>query len=544
MATYQFTFTCNVHSGTVSYTAGVPVFGDAEQTTWPEIGVRLPEYSIKQHAARLGKEAAQLQALKEQSLVPLSVLMPFLESCVELAKKANSSAIPLPVTPTSAPVSSEDENSPNMLPHSPLGSPEIESLFVPEGTPHTPLGSPEIEPLFVPEVIQIDSDPEDPANDIKEEETESSDDENTDSDGEALSFNHKEESPLLGQSPPLEGYRFHTQRPLSPSSRSSSVSLGALDQTPPDGPLGTQTNTTEPSHIVTPRTSQRGNASQRGDRNEYTRWVLMMTNVDPFRFGIMSCSVYEFRQHLNNCSRWIDKIEDQKISAVCGLQQLPNRNVRIYFPNSDIRDIMANKRYLWTRRFGDAATMIAQTYDVIVPGFPYHNLFHKPDLADKIIHDLLDSNRDKFPNAELPYIHAIRWLPETEDRGKASLVISFYRAVNANKVIASGINHRVTPSTVELLHCSRYYNPAELIQCSGCWQYGHTEFDCEEVRCCVYCGDAHAGSAHSFMDSKNPKCVLCAGAHEANSVDCPVRKRVQQQSEAKSQKRPKFYAKK
>ncbi|KLJ07520.1 hypothetical protein EMPG_17003 [Blastomyces silverae] len=232
------------------------------------------------------------------------------------------------------------------------------------------------------------------------------------------------------------------------------------------------------------------------------------------------------------------------MSVVSGLQQMLNRNVRLYFATSDLRDIMAKKRFIWSRRFGDTASVIVQTYDVVVPRFPYHNLFQNSDLADKIIRDLLDSNRKEFPDTNLPYIHAIRWLPETEDNGTASLVISFYNAAHANNVINSGIDHQVTPSTVERFHCVRYANPAELIQCSACWQYGHTEFDCEESRCCVYCGGPHDGSGHSQLDRTNPKCVLCAGAHKANSVDCPVHKRALQQSDAEAQDRPQFYGEK
>ncbi|KAL2368314.1 hypothetical protein RJ035_007075 [Blastomyces gilchristii] len=199
--TYQFTFTCTHPTGKVSYTAGVPVSEDAEQTTWPEIGVQLPEYTIEQHAAQLGKEAAQLQALKEQSLVPFSILIPFLESCVELAKKAY--------------------------------------WFCNAFTYDT----------YLHAIIQIDSDTVEPANYTKEQATAGISDGNVDSDIEEEYVYHKVESPLLGESPLLRRYRSHTRRSQS---RPSSDILGALYQTPPDIPLGTPTPTTKPSHIVAP----------------------------------------------------------------------------------------------------------------------------------------------------------------------------------------------------------------------------------------------------------------------------------------------------
>ncbi|EQL32048.1 hypothetical protein BDFG_05713 [Blastomyces dermatitidis ATCC 26199] len=230
------------------------------------------------------------------------------------------------------------------------------------------------------------------------------------------------------------------------------------------------------------------------------------------------------------------------MAVVSGLQQMINRNVRLYFATSDFRGIMAKKRLIWSRRFGETASVIVRTYDVIVPRFPYHNLFQNSDLADKIIRDLLDSNRQMFPNTNIPYIHTIQWLPETEENGTASLVISSYSAVHANNAISSGIHHQVTPSTVERFDYFRYNNPTGLIQCSACWRYSHTEFDGEESRCCVYGGGSHDGSSHSQLDRKNPTCVLCAGAHKANSVDCPVPQRAQQQSDTGFQNRSLFHA--
>ncbi|OJD21320.1 hypothetical protein ACJ73_07342 [Blastomyces percursus] len=402
------------------------------------------------------------------------------------------------MTPTSTPVRPEDNNSQNTL------------LPAPSGSPSKPKG---ISVLLsevrraTTEVIQIDSDTEEPANYTKEA-TEGSSDGNVDSD---IQEEH---------------------------SRSSGDILGALDETPPDAPLGTPTPTTKSSHIVAPHSaSQRGTASQQGDDNEYTPWTLIMKDVDPFVLQLMRASFLEFRQHLNDCLGWIDKIIDPKMAVVSSLQQMINRNVRLYFATSDSRDTMAKKWHIWSRRFGETASAIIRTYDVIVPRFPYHNLFQNSDLADKIIRDLLDSNRQTFPKTNSPYIYAIQWLPETKDNGTASLVISVYNAVYANNVISSGIDHQVIPSTVERFDCLRYNNPAELIQYSACWQYSHTEFDCEESRCCVYCGGSHDGSGHSGLDRKNPKCVLCAGAHKANSVDCPVRKFAQQQSDSEFQNR-------
>ncbi|KAJ7126363.1 hypothetical protein C8R43DRAFT_1134954 [Mycena crocata] len=73
---------------------------------------------------------------------------------------------------------------------------------------------------------------------------------------------------------------------------------------------------------------------------------------------------------------------------------------------------------------------------------------------------------------------------------------------------------------------NRGFPNLRVVQCWGCYKYGHTRGRCGVTEAlCGGCGKA----AHGAFCAEKPSCVNCSGAHRSDSFACPSRKRIAEQ---------------
>ncbi|KAF0759008.1 Uncharacterized protein FWK35_00009975 [Aphis craccivora] len=60
-----------------------------------------------------------------------------------------------------------------------------------------------------------------------------------------------------------------------------------------------------------------------------------------------------------------------------------------------------------------------------------------------------------------------------------------------------------------------------------CQHYGHTRHYCNNIPCCVCCGDQHTSDTCSKSKDLPAKCAFCFGDHPANYRGCPFLKNIQ-----------------
>ncbi|PGH05714.1 hypothetical protein AJ79_06730 [Helicocarpus griseus UAMH5409] len=626
--TFSFTFTCTHPSGDISYTPDISALGGLDPLAWPETGKYLPDDTVREHSAQLRKEADQILSLRERKFVPVSVLAPFLNSCIELSKKFKSPKKRMAMTPVST---LDTPSSKRLKMLSPANSSQI-----PPRCPR-PISPPQAETSRSPSEKTL-TDPEqglsaqnsdDTMGQDSESEWEGHDKASTilgespqRSSRQEVGQNHTEESlflqdtpqsgtqkesqchtvesPILGDPPQSRPNSSFTTRHQSPehgrtppshlrtktqstsaretsdmncsysstpsslrdflarcssstrqglgnSPFSTDTSVASCDKTPRSssparetsdrGRLSTDSPT--PSRDDTARSSspareasssgrlptESPDSSPQKHQNRITDWYFVLKNADSHIIRRMKASFKGFRKRVNRSLKLVEGIAIPEEYLVSGVDYLENGNIRLYFPNADVRDLLAASKHKWSHEFGRNVSVIVQTYDVAVANVKRHDSNDKDGVTNPMIKELLDLNRSIFPSRKLPYIHNIQWLDQKK-RKLPLLLIEFYNAEHANRVIRSGIRHKVNQSAPKSFRCSRYRS-TEPVQCTGCWQYDHTEFDCFQDRCCVFCGGSHDGSDHSQSDET--KCVLCGRPHAATSPNCSVRKRAKQQ---------------
>ncbi|KAJ7934582.1 hypothetical protein B0H13DRAFT_2305683 [Mycena leptocephala] len=87
------------------------------------------------------------------------------------------------------------------------------------------------------------------------------------------------------------------------------------------------------------------------------------------------------------------------------------------------------------------------------------------------------------------------------------------RAVAAVRVILAGTAPAV----------GRGFPHLRVVQCGGCFKYGHTRARCSTAESkCGGCGKA----AHGITCAEKPSCVNCSGAHRSDSFSCPAHKQI------------------
>jgi hypothetical protein len=61
----------------------------------------------------------------------------------------------------------------------------------------------------------------------------------------------------------------------------------------------------------------------------------------------------------------------------------------------------------------------------------------------------------------------------------------------------------------------------------NCLDYGHTCHYCNNILCCVRCGDQHTSDICTKSKDLLAKCAFCFGDHSANYRGCPSHKNIQ-----------------
>lgn len=104
---YQFTFSCSLPTGNVTYTTEIPNLSAQASIQWPTVGQQPPGDTASEHAKALAEDARALLALMANSHLPTTTIEPFLRSYLQLASKLRAdkeSQIPAetvaPVPPT------------------------------------------------------------------------------------------------------------------------------------------------------------------------------------------------------------------------------------------------------------------------------------------------------------------------------------------------------------------------------------------------------------------------------------------------------------
>ena len=115
------------------------------------------------------------------------------------------------------------------------------------------------------------------------------------------------------------------------------------------------------------------------------------------------------------------------------------------------------------------------------------------------------------------HIAKMAWLSK-KDAGKAygSMVVYMTKGSDASRLLQGQYFHVAGESAYTRIYEPRY-GP---VQCYQCQELGHKAHACTKTQVCGKC--AQEGHHHRDCRAEIPKCVLCAGPHEAFSKNCRV----------------------
>ncbi|PGH21323.1 hypothetical protein AJ80_03374 [Polytolypa hystricis UAMH7299] len=165
----EFTFTCELPTGKVSFTHPIPALSELGTATWPTVGVPIrADTSVADHIVQLGEEATQLLDFQGRNFIPYKILAPFLTSCIELARKSTdqrASAMPTtaltpvePVEPTVQQASLSTPMRPNTLTETTAGQ-AVNGKLAQQTPRQTTAGPSRKRPrIDTNEIIKIESD--------------------------------------------------------------------------------------------------------------------------------------------------------------------------------------------------------------------------------------------------------------------------------------------------------------------------------------------------------------------------------------------------
>ncbi|PGH10658.1 hypothetical protein AJ79_05372 [Helicocarpus griseus UAMH5409] len=217
-----------------------------------------------------------------------------------------------------------------------------------------------------------------------------------------------------------------------------------------------------------------------------------------------------------------------------------NGLICLYFSDLQIMKALASQQSFWSDMFGQNASVIPKTYDVIVPKFPDLDFLEPESLTGLFNKILAGHSGDRFPENE-PYFHSIRWSSGGRRTAK-SPVLSFYDIDVARNILKDGINYQSGRSRAKKkFQCEPYED--EPVQCTACWRYGHIAFDCESPLSCFVCGRPHHSSIHGQSNTAAPSCSNCGGTHTADFDQCPSRRTAKKTcvTDRKALERSKFF---
>src|SRR5205807_6469412 len=146
-------------------------------------------------------------------------------------------------------------------------------------------------------------------------------------------------------------------------------------------------------------------------------------------------------------------------------------------------------------------------------------------------HNLADVGRELTTyNSGLTLALPPRWLTSDDRRASkaaSSIVITVTGPKAQEFVNASHLSAFSTTFKLE-----RKLRLNQFTQCANCQQFGHHTLKCPNASSCHWCTSPHSTRDHSCPSSTyqqkdrlcphtSPKCVACAGPHEAHSSLCP-----------------------
>lgn len=187
----------------------------------------------------------------------------------------------------------------------------------------------------------------------------------------------------------------------------------------------------------------------------------------------------------------------------------------------------------WVKGLGQEARVASTSYGVIIHGVPTKSLTTrdgKIDMAEAIL-QIKKRNDVYYPPNGLQ-IQWAKWLGRIkENQSKASLVLQFETAAQANRLTYHGIS-----IDQQMFYCRAYNPQCRPTQCFNCWGFGHTQSVCPHKTACSRCAGEHRHT-HCPPDS-TVKCASCGGSHEARSRDCKFRRQEEERIKEKVAQTP------
>lgn len=209
---------------------------------------------------------------------------------------------------------------------------------------------------------------------------------------------------------------------------------------------------------------------------------------------------------------------------IAGVEKRGVKDLDIHLWSVGDRKVLISRAASWLRliKSGTNAIIMDDKFSVVIK-HAQRELFDGTPSAIKA--QLVQQNGHLMDGADIVYLGWLQGKPKP--RGSSAFLISFKDMDHANALIHSGVE-----MGGRMFVATRYRPNCNVIQCLKCVFFGHSVQGCKRPERCPHCNGDHSGFHCDILCEKRAVfCGNCLGAHAANSLVCPERKRLQSLAE-------------